>query len=181
MIKDILLNDYINNSSDILALSNTQEFKHLLNKISNNNIEIHSNLIHKSKTINSKEQFIFNLDNYISFLKEKLLLNQFEIKVITELTIYNKENSILFNKIYYYDDIELYIKGFKKMLMYNYLKNHNILKKYIKIKKMNFDELIIKLNALKNKAHYYLENINNNLPYYIGIIDYLENTSNICE
>ena len=66
------------------------------------------------------------------------------------------------------------------MFLSKYLNNYNILKKYIKINKYNFDSLINKLNQLKNKAHFYFENINKNLPYYIEIINYLENTSNMC-
>ena len=180
MINKILQKNYINNSSEILSLVNTQEFKNLLKKIKSKKTIVHSHLIHKGNHINPIEQLIFNLDNYISFLKENFLLCPFEIRLIIELTLYNKENKILVNNTYYYDDIDLYRAVFKKMIMHNYLENYKILRQYIKIKKMNFNELVSKLNTLKNKAHYYLENINNNLPYYIVIIDYLENTSNMC-
>lgn len=172
-------NNIINNISDIICISKSESFNSLIKKLSNNKIKVSSNLIHKKKYITSYEQFIFNLDNYISFLKNILFINPLEIRLIVELTIYNKCNSILFSDIYYYQNVEFYITGYKKMFMFNYKKNYNILKKFIHIKKLSFDELIIKLNKIKNKAHYYFENINNNLPYYISIIDYLENTSNM--
>jgi hypothetical protein len=177
MIDHILEFKYINNLSDILSLCNDNNFKELLNKIKNKKIKTNSRLVHNSNEISSLEQFIFNLDNYICFLKSNLNINQFEIRYITKLTIFNKYNNVLYSDIYYYDDIDFYIANFKKMFMYNYLKNYNILKNYINIKKLSFDELIIKLNKIKNKAHYYFENANDNLPYYMTIIDYLENTS----
>ena len=177
-INSVLSNDYINNSSDILSLSKNNEFKKLIDKVDKNKIiKVDSHLIHK-KDISGLEQFVFNLDNYISFLKFNLLINQLEIRIILDLTIYNN-NNILFSDIYFYDNKDFYIEEYKKMFMYKYLKNYNILNKYINIKKLSFDELIIKLNQNKNKAHFYFEDINKNLPYYITIIDYLENTSNI--
>lgn len=179
MINNILLNDYINNSSDILSLSKDKCFTNLLNKLDKNEIiNVNSKLIHKNN-ITYLEQFIFNLDMYISFIKKYLLLNQQEVRYIIYLTIYDN-NDILFDKEYYYDNKDKYIAGFKNMFLSKYLNNYNILKKYIKINKYNFDSLINKLNQLKNKAHFYFENINKNLPYYIEIINYLENTSNMC-
>lgn len=178
MINKILLNNYINNASDILSLSSNKDFNKLLSKIDlKEEIYVNSHLIHK-KNISYLEQFIFNLDMYISFLKSVLTISDQEIRCITDLTIY-QHNSILFNKKYYYDDKEYYINGFKKMLMLKYLDNYNELSRYIKFNKMNYNELINKLNKMNNKAHFYFENINKNLPYYLNIIDYLENTSNM--
>ena len=105
------------------------------------------------------------MNEYYSFLKSKLNIDESEIKYIADLTFKNIET---------YNNIV-----FTNLLMNKYLENYELLKDKINIKKLNFDELITKLNKIKNKAHYYFENINNNLPYYIPIIDYLENTSNI--
>lgn len=178
MINEILLNDYLNNSSDILSLSKDERFNKIIDSIDKNTtVPVKSKLIHKND-ITYLEQILFNLDMYISFLKNNLNLNQQEIRYIVDLTIFN-DNDILLDKEYYYDNKDKYIEGFKKMLMSKYLDNYNILKKHINIKKMNFYELITKLNKIKNKAHFYFEDINKNLPYYINIIDYLENTSNM--
>lgn len=178
IINNILSKDYINNSSDILSYYKNDNFKKLLDKLDDSIITVNSRLIH-TKNITYLEQFIFNLDNYISYIKSILNINQLQIRYIIELTLYNKNNLILFNKNYFYDNKDYYIKEFKKLFMYNYIKNYNTLKKYINIKKLSFDKFIDKLNQNKNKAHFYFEDINKNLPYYINIIDYLENTSNI--
>lgn len=177
MIKDVLLKDYINNASDIIALSKNDNFSKLLNNIGKDIITIKSHLVHK-EDITHLEQFIFNLDMYISFIKNTLNISQQEIRCIVDLTIYDN-NDILFDKTYYYDNQDKYINGFKKLLLDKYLDNYSILNKYIEIKKYNFEELINKLNQIKNKAHFYFEDINKNLPYFIEIIDYLENSSNI--
>ena len=178
-INEILLKNYINNASDIKAFLEDDNFNILLNKIDNNKIiTVNSHLIHK-ENICALEQFIYNFDNYISFIKKHLMLNQFEIRYIISLTLLNKNNKILYSNIYFYDNKDFYINGFKKLFMYMYLKNVKILKKYIKIQKMDFNELITKLNLINNKAHFYFEDISKNLHYYINIIDYLENTSNM--
>lgn len=103
------------------------------------------------------------LNNYYSFVKEKLNIGEQEINYIIDLTL---ENQNLIN-------------NYEEFFMKKYLYNYEILKDYINIKKLNFDELIIKLNQIKNKAHFYFEDIDKNVPYYASIIDYLENTSNI--
>jgi hypothetical protein len=178
MINEIVLSSYINNASDILALSNNKKFNKLLSNINLTEvIKIKSHLIHKDN-ITYLEQLIFNLDMYISFLKDRLNISDQEIRYIVDLTIYSN-NNILFNKTYYYDNKNMYLDNFKKMFMSKYLDNYLLLRKYIKIKKYNFEELIFKINKIKNKAHFYFEDINKNLPYYITIIDYLEKTSNM--
>ncbi len=178
-INSILLKDCINNSSDIKALLKNKSISKLINRIDNNKIvKVNSHLIHKNN-IFQIEQFIFNLDNYISFIKSLLNINSLEIRYIIDLTLDNKYNKILLSNIYFYDNKDFYINNFKKLFMYKYIKNINILKKYISINKLSFDNLIIKLNQSKNKAHFYFEDICKNLPYYVDIVNYLENTSNI--
>ena len=116
MINEILLNDYLNNSSDILSLSKDERFNKLIDSIDKNTIiPVKSKLIHKND-ITYLEQILFNLDMYISFLKSNLNLNQQEIRYIADLTIFN-DNDILLDKEYYYDNKDKYIEGFKKMLM----------------------------------------------------------------
>ena len=108
------------------------------------------------------------MNNYYNFLKSKLTIDDNEIKYIMNLTLKNKELK---------DDF--IDNDYINIFMNKYLENYELLKDKINIKKYNFDELINKLNQINNKAHYYFEDIDNNLPYYIPIIDYLQNTSNI--
>ena len=135
-----------------------------LNNLEDINTYIENNTI--------KDYNLVNIDNYITFIKSKLKLNDSEIRYIIELTL-DKDNI----KLLYKDKINE--KDYIQLFMSKYLNNYNILKEYIKINKLNFNNLIFKLNTLKNKAHFYFEDINKNLPYYISIIDYLENTSNM--
>ena len=135
-----------------------------LNNLEDINTYIENNAI--------KDYNLVNIDNYITFIKSKLKLNDSEIRYIIELTL-DKDNI----KLLYKDKINE--KDYIQLFMSKYLNNYNILKEYIKINKLNFNNLIFKLNTLKNKAHFYFEDINKNLPYYISIIDYLENTSNM--
>lgn len=163
--------DYLNNISDLIAISKNINFKSLLDKINKKEyIKVNSHLIHKQRKISSTEQFIFNLDNYITYIKSKLFINQFDLQNIIDLTIYNKNNKILYLNIYYYDDPESFINGFKKMFMNNYNENYKKLKKYININKMNFDELTNYINSNKKRPYIYFENINsNNIAFYIDL------------
>ena len=71
MINKYINKDYINNLSDIKAFINDNEFLIIINKLNNKKyIKVTSNLIHKSNKINQIEQFIFNLDNYITYIKQ---------------------------------------------------------------------------------------------------------------
>lgn len=174
-MKEIYNYNYLNNLSDIIALSSDNKFKALLKRINkSHNITVTSHLIHKKKKISSTEQFFFNLDNYISFLKRHLYINQFEIRIIINLTIYNEYNNILFDNEYYYSNIQKYENSFIKMFMYNYNKNIIIINKYISIKKRKFNELINIINN-KKRSYSYFEKINSkNMNFYITIYKYLE-------
>lgn len=173
MINNYINKQYINNSSDIKSYSQDIEFKNIINKLDTNKyIKVTSNLIHKEKQINQIEQFIFNLDNYITFIKQNIFINQLELKYIINLTIYNKHNKILHSNLYYYDNINIYIKEFKKMFMYNYIINMTLLKKECK----NFNELCNLINKNKKRVYCYFEKINNNnILFYKTIINNLDN------
>ena len=168
----------LNNLSDINSIIEDDEFKSILNRIDYNKlIDIKNNIIHDHK-LTMKEQLLFNLDNYISFLKSKLFINQFELRYIINLTIYNRYNKILLNDTYYYDNIDFYHREFIKMFMYKYNKNYNFISKYEKIKKRNFEELIILLNNNKKRSYIYFEDINlNNMNFYLPLILKLEETN----
>ena len=77
---DYLLKKYINNSSDIISFINDKLLDDIMSKINDSSIIVTSHLIHKEKIISLQEQFIFNLDNYISFIKEKLNITESSIK-----------------------------------------------------------------------------------------------------
>ena len=167
--------NYLNNISDIIVISKDNKFQKLLKKIDDTQIIVTSHLVHKNKIISSKEQFFFNLDNYITLLKNHLFINPFEIRIIVSLTIYNRYNKILFSKDYYYSNIDKYEKNYIKMFMYNYEKNIKFLKNYCKIELRNFYQLIDKINQHKKKSYSYFENINtSNMNFYLPIIKYLE-------
>lgn len=170
-MNDYLLKDYINNSSDIIKFMNDNLLNGLLNKLNDSKLEVTSHLIHKDNTITLKEQFIFNLDNYITFIKELLTIDQLKIRYIISETLNNKYNKILISKKYYYSNIELYHKEFINMFMFKYNKNIDFLNKYIKIDKLNFKELCTFINTNK-KAHIYFEDITSkNVQYYINLIN----------
>lgn len=166
----IILSKYILNASDILELTTNNEFKNITKDLNlNKEIAIKSKLIHKSN-ITLLENIIYIIDNYISFLKSNLFINQLEIRYITSLTIYNK---YIFNDKYYYDNIDYYNKIFKDILMNKYINNTKILSNIKKINIYNYENLINKINQNKNRAYIYFENINqNNALYYLNIYEY---------
>ena len=170
-INKILLNKFIINSSDILELTSNDEFKNKLDNLNINEIiNIKSKLIHK-KDISLLEVIIFNIDNYISYLKNILEINQLQIRYIAYLTIY--ENNYLFDKLYYYDNIEYYNNIFKEIFYQKYNNNYKILSKFKNIPMYSYEELISKINKNKNRAYAYFENINqNNALYYLNIYEY---------
>lgn len=170
-ISKILLNKFIINSSDILELTSNDEFKNKLDNLNINEIiNIKSKLIHK-KDISLLEVIIFNIDNYISYLKNILEINQLQIRYIAYLTMY--ENNYLFDKLYYYDNIEYYNNIFKEIFYQKYKNNYKILSKFKNIPVYSYKELISKINKNKNRAYAYFENINqNNALYYLNIYEY---------
>lgn len=171
-MKNKLTKEYLNNISDLLILYEDDKFKQMLKQINNINIPINSHLIHKEPTISHQDNLIFNVDNYISFVKNSIKLNPQEIRYIISLTLY-ENNNCLFKEKYYYDDIDYYNKQFIKMLMYKYNNNYKILSKFIKIKKRNFEDLIKIIN--KKRSYAYFENINyDNIIFYKSIIESLE-------
>ncbi|MBR4178481.1 MAG: hypothetical protein IKR57_03945 [Bacilli bacterium] len=166
---------YLNNLSDIITISKDEKFDTLLNKLDDVKVKVSSHLIHDKNNISSYEQFFFNLDNYITFLKNHLFINQFEIRIIVTLTIYNKYNKILYDKDYYYKNIKKYEDSFIKMFMYSYIRNISFINKYIYIKKRSFEELIDNINKSKKRSYSYFENINSkNITFYIPIFEKLE-------
>ena len=89
MITKYIEKNYINNYSDIKSFSNDKEFNKIINKLDvNKKIKIKKSLIHKENEINQIEQFIFNLDNYISYIIDNIHINSHEIKYIINITKY---------------------------------------------------------------------------------------------
>lgn len=173
IIEKYIFDENINNSSDILCLYNDGFLNNLLIKKSYD-IMICSILNKNKKLININNQIILNLDKYISFLKRSLNIDQLLIRYIVTLTINNLYNKILSSPKYYFDNVEYYTKYFKKMFIYNYNRNHLILKKF-NIKKHNFDELVKIINKNQKKAIIYLEKIDkHNLNFALNVIEYLE-------
>jgi len=168
MINKYIYKTYINNISDILNLSKDERFIKLINSLDEKKmIKINTHLIHKEKEINQIEQFIFNLDNYISYLKNLIKINQLELRYIISLTLYNKHNNILYNNIYYYEDVNYYYNKFINLFMFKYKENM----KKLNYKILSFDQLITILNNNK-RTYAFFEDINeNNMLYYKTIID----------
>lgn len=172
MINKYLNKTYINNYSDIICFSKDNKFQKILSNLNENKtIKVTSNLIHKESEINQIEQFIFNLDNYITYLKQLIHITPLELRYIINLTIYNKHNKILYSDLYYYSNIDKYNSEFKKMFMFNYNKN----RKKLNLPKRNFNELIKLINKHKKRTYCYFENItNNNMILYTSIIEEIE-------
>lgn len=168
---------YLNNLSDILNFFDCEEFVEIINYniFVEKKIKVTSNLIHKDKYITHYEQFLFNLDNYISFIKNHVFIDQIELRYIIYNTLFNKYNKILFDSMYYYENPLKYINEFKKMFSYKYEVNYNLLRNYINLEKFTFEELISFLNNNKKRANVFFENISkDNLHLYSEIINYLQ-------
>lgn len=173
MINEYLNKQYINNESDIKELFNNKKFVDLFNSINDENITFKSNLIHKNKIISLKEQFIFNIDNYITFIKQFIFINPLELRYIISLTLNKNVKKLLISK-YYYDNIEYYNDLYKKIFMSNYLENVSKLSNYINIETRNFDDLVKLINN-KKRVYSYFEPINNkNINFICEIIKSIE-------
>lgn len=166
----------LNNLSELYSLLESNNLKNKINAIDKNEmIEVNSHLIHKNSYISYYDNIIFNVDNYISFIKNQLYINPLELKYILVLTIDSDLNDIFFNKSYYYDNLDLYQNEFIRLFMYKYEINYKILKKYINIKHRNFIELVDNINKHKKRASSYFDNINQkNLLFHISIVENLE-------
>lgn len=164
-INDILSKNYINNASDIKKILDDINLLNIKTKYKK--VYVTSHLIHSEKYISVNEQIIFNLDNYITYIKSLIYINPLELRYIINLTLNNKHNKILYSDKYYYNNVDYYIKRFNKMFMYNYLLNM----KKINMIPLKFNDLINEINNKKNRAYALFENINDsNLNYYKTII-----------
>lgn len=174
-IEKYIYNENNNNISDLISLYNDGFLDKLLIKKSYN-IKIKAILIKNCKEVDINCQIISNLDKYISYVKNTLLIDQLLIRYIVSLTIDNKYNRILKSNKYFPDNSNIYKQNFEKMLFLNYKKNYSLLKKY-NIKFHDNNELIDIINRHKKKAFVYFEIINKqNLKFYFNIIDYIEST-----
>lgn len=174
-IEKYICNENNNNISDLISLYNDGFLDKLLIKKSYN-IKIKAILIKNCKEVDINYQIISNLDKYISYVKNTLLIDQLLIRYIVSLTIDNKYNRILKSNKYFPDNSNIYKQNFEKMLFLNYKKNYSLLKKY-NIKFHDNNELIDIINRHKKKAFVYFEIINKqNLKFYFNIIDYIEST-----
>lgn len=174
-IEKYIYNENNNNISDLISLYKDGFLDKLLIKKSYN-IKIKAILIKNCKEVDINYQIISNLDKYISYVKNTLLIDQLLIRYIVSLTIDNKYNRILKSNKYFPDNSNIYKQNFEKMLFLNYKKNYSLLKKY-NIKFHDNNELIDIINRNKKKAFVYFEIINKqNLKFYFNIIDYIEST-----
>ena len=172
-IEKYIFNEENNNISDLISLYKDGCLDNILVK-KTYNINIQSTLTKNCKKININQLIITNLDNYISYVKSILLIDQQQIRYIISLTINNKYNKILKSNKYLSDNITYYNNNFSKMLFFNYNKNYCLLKKY-NIKYHNKTELSNIINKNKNKAFVYFETINkHNLNFYLNIIEVIE-------
>lgn len=122
--------------------------------------------------------FINNLNNYALFLKERLFINDYELKYIIYLTINNKKNKILYNIKDYSKNKSYYHKKFIEMFMYNYNQNIKFLNKIMYIDKRDFNSLINNINKHKKRIYSYFEQIDQtNINFYLPIILSLEEFS----
>ena len=128
-IEKYIFNEENNNISDLISLYKDGCLDNILVK-KTYNINIQSTLTKNCKKININQLIITNLDNYISYVKSILLIDQQQIRYIISLTINNKYNKILKSNKYFSDNITYYNNNFSKMLFFNYNKNYCLLKKY---------------------------------------------------
>ena len=172
MINELLKLNYLNNLSDIIELFKDNYFINIYNTIEDKTISFKSNLIHKITKISIKEQFIFNIDNYITFIKNNIFINNNELKYILFLTLHNNNIRKMISDKYYYENVDYYHKLFIKIFMYNYNKNVKLLSKFINIEYKSFYELVEFINTNKKRIYPYFENINNkNINFYINLIN----------
>lgn len=131
--------------------------------------------------INNKtlyNNFINNLDNYITYIKNKLKINNQEIKYIINLTLYNKNINKLITYKEYKTNINYFNNIFVKIFTYQYNQNIKFLKEYLNINKRDFNNLIKNINSHKKRTYAYFEVITKqNMSFYIPIIEYLETNS----
>lgn len=122
--------------------------------------------------------FINNLNNYALFLKERLFINDYELKYIIYLTINNKYNKVLFSNKNYNMNKSYYHKKFIEMFMYNYNQNIEFLNKIMYIDKRDFNSLINNINKHKKRIYSYFEHIDQtNINFYLPIILSLEESN----
>lgn len=170
MIDKYIYKSYINNSSDIQAFLNDKLFDKEIYLLNNRYIKVTSHLIHKENYITDYEQLIFNIDNYISFIKSFININEIKLRYILSNTFNNKYCYVLISDKYYYQNIDYYNNQFIKIFMYKYNVNIKILQKHLKINKLSFTELCHYINSNK-QAHILFEDINEkNIFFYIRLI-----------
>jgi len=118
-----------------------------------------------------------NLNNYVSFIKEKTHLKEYMYSYIINQTLNNKYSKILYINKKYSNNKEYFDYYYKKMFMYIYNENITYLKTIMHIKRRSFNNFI-KLIENKKRIYPYFETINDdNIFFYLPIIIDLEKTT----
>ena len=133
----------------ILDLLSNDKLDELINKLKEEKIKITHPTIFEKKYLTSYEQFLYVLDNFITYMIR--VFNNVEIVYTMLPSLIKENNDILFSKYYFYTsyNTKKYLKGYNKMISYNFYNNCLILEKEltpffnsldIKITKLNIDE-----------------------------------------
>lgn len=133
----------------ILDLLSSDKLDELINKLKEEKIKITHPTIFEKKYLTSYEQFLYVLDNFITYMIR--VFNNVEIVYTMLPSLIKENNDILFSKYYFYTsyNTKKYLKGYNKMISYNFYNNCLILEKEltpffnsldIKITKLNIDE-----------------------------------------
>lgn len=129
----------------ILDLLYNDNLYDLIIKLKEEKIRITNPTIIEKKYLTSYEQFLYVLDNFITYMIK--IFNSVEIAHTIIPRIIKENNEILFSRYYFYTSYNTrkYIKGFNKMIVNNFYNNCLILKDELS---PYYDTLNIKLEKL---------------------------------
>lgn len=149
---------------NVNKLLNNKSLKNLSYIVDYFKCEDFVNLINKYNKLNNHELFINNLDNYISFIKSKIFIDDSILKYLIYKTFFTKDFILLFN-----NQDNLY-NSFELIFMSKYNLNHKLMSNYLEIKKWNFNEFISLINSNKKRINIFFEDISkNNLAFYLEL------------
>lgn len=166
--------DCIENKELIIKLIKNGEIDKLISEISGSKlIKLINFKLFDKNCLNCVEQFVVNLDAFINYYSEKLLVGESYKYVLASIFLKSKYSRVLLSNKFIYDggnNQQYYYLNFKKMMTEQFLNNLMIMRIYI-------------YKYLKN-TNLYLERLNYGNEYYNLVFEllvslFLTNRSNL--
>lgn len=165
-LKKLCFNKVYFAGSEIYRLLNYEVLQNLARKIKPGDVTLISDVLFGKKVISEEEQFLYNLNKYIIFIRDNYFIGANELIAIIEMTLKSKYSEILFSKLDFNkgENHQIFYREFKKMFLDTLFQNYKFFCKDTRfhdeleiLKKLSLDnenELEILFSVFKGALSY---------------------------